>query len=490
MPNFFKKIIRKGGLRLKLIGFITLTIIMTVGSLNYFIIKLVKKALSEKTFEIVETSLERISDTSSIALLERTYENKVNLDEVLKEARDAKVSGILDIAVYSSVKSGDELGVTYFTGFDALENTTVHYLSSELADRILTATDDSIFYEPFHFISGRKVIPAYRFVKPILYEYENKSHVLGAVVMAYSEQAMFRAINKVILVSALISGVVLFVSIILTYLLGSRHVRPIITLARAASEVTHGNLDVDINVSTNDEVEVLGDEFKQMVRGLKEREMMQKFVSGSTIDMIRKKSYKDVRLGGEHKTLTFFFSDIRGFTELSEKKDAQDVVAIVNFYFNLQADIIHKWGGDIDKFVGDSVMAVFGGRGSVDRAINAAIEIQNAIGNRNVEREKEGLTTIQVGIGISHGKVVAGNIGSSDRMDFTCMGSAVNLASRLCSKARHAEILINRLAYALSNRKYKIEVIGPMIQKGFHEPIEVLSIGEAEKDSKTRVAGA
>ena len=476
MPVLIRKILRKGGLRLRLIGFIILSILVTVACLDYFTIRLMNEVILEKTFKIAETSLERISETSLIALLERTPADKANLEEVLKKSRRLKSMGVLDISVYMTVKTGDTLEFAYFGGLRAKDESGVR-LEPRLAQRILTAATDDIFYESFlHGPPGEEVRPAYRFVKPIIYEYEHKANCLGAVVIAYSRETIFKGIGKVILVSVASTIIVLPIVLVFAYMLGSRFTKPILKLAGAVSAVARGNLDVDLNVATNDEIEDLGNEFKQMVRGLKEKKMLQKFVSGSTITMIKQGIPRDIRLGGEHKELTIFFSDIRGFTALSEAKGAQEVVAIVNFYFNLQAEIIRNWQGDIDKFVGDAVMAVFGGPDGIENAINAAIAIQQAIKQANIDRMTKELHTVQVGIGICHGKVVAGNIGSQDRMDFTCMGSAANLASRLCARARPAEILTNRQTYERTGRVHAVEKIGPIVQKGFATPIELLIV--------------
>ncbi len=476
MPSLIRKIFRKGGLRLRLIGFIVLSIMVTVAILDYFTIRLMNEVILEKTFKIAETSLERIGDTSLIALLERTPADKANLEEVLKKSRSLHSMGVIDISVYMTVKAGDALEFAYFGGLREKESNGAR-LEPRLAQRILTAANDDIFYEQFlHGPPGETVQPAYRFVKPIIYEYEQKAHCLGAVVIAYSRETIFKGIGKVILVSIASTIIVLPIVLVFAYMLGSRFAKPILKLAQAVSAVARGNLEVDLNITTNDEIEELGNEFKQMVRGLKEKEMLQKFVSGSTITMIRQGTLRDISLGGERKELTIFFSDIRGFTPLSEAKDAQEVVAIVNFYFNLQAEIIRQWKGDIDKFVGDKVMAVFGGPDGIENAINAAIAIQQAIKLANMDRRAKALHAVQVGIGICHGKVVAGNIGSQDRMDFTCMGSAVNLASRLCAKARPAEILTNRQTYQRTGRVHEVEEIGPIVQKGFATPIELLII--------------
>jgi adenylate cyclase len=270
--------------------------------------------------------------------------------------------------------------------------------------------------------------------------------------MAYSQEAIFGAVRTVILVSMWTTLAVLAVSIAVTFFLGSCFISPIRTVADAASRVTAGNLNVRLDIKTHDEIEELGERFNSMVGELRRKEMMQKFISSSTIDMIEKGDARHLKLGGQHQTMTLLFSDIRNFTSICENKQPQEVVAIANFYLNLQAGIIKKWEGDIDKFVGDEVMALFSGENSVGQALNAALEIQRTIKRENGRRRKRGLITVEVGIGINHGEVVVGNVGSHERMDFTAMGSVVNLAAKLCARARGAEVLIDKQSYLRADR--------------------------------------
>jgi adenylate cyclase len=132
---------------------------------------------------------------------------------------------------------------------------------------------------------------------------------------------------------------------------------------------------------------------------------------------------------------------VRGFTTFSEQNAPDDVVRYLNQLLNLQVEIIKKHQGDIDKFIGDEVMAIFRGEDKELRAVQAAIKIQQAMAIL-AKREKV-FETLQVGIGINTGVVVVGNIGSRDRMDYTAIGDAVNTAARLCSNAKAGEILIS-----------------------------------------------
>ncbi len=211
---------------------------------------------------------------------------------------------------------------------------------------------------------------------------------------------------------------------------------------------------------------------------------MQKFVSGSTVKMIQKTvssnyiSYDKTSKPTERRELTMFFSDIRGFTAMSEKIDPQEVVDILNQYLDVQTNIIHECGGDIDKFVGDEIVAIFDGEDMCIKAINAACEIQKKIALMNKERERKGLSSINIGIGINVGEVVVGSIGSHDRMDYTVIGDNVNLASRLCSAASKDEIIISKSVYDKVKEKgqFKFVKLEPISVKGKSNLIEVYRV--------------
>ena len=227
---------------------------------------------------------------------------------------------------------------------------------------------------------------------------------------------------------------------------------------------------------TNDEIEELAKQFNKMVYGLHEREKMQRFVSNSTMDMIQEGKKCELILGGEHRRLTFMFCDIRGFTALSETQEPSVVVSVINFYLNLQSQIIKANGGDIDKYIGDEVMASFSGESSAVDAIKCSMEIQSTIKEANKQRLKNGELICEIGIGINQGDVIVGNIGSHERMDFTSIGLAVNIAARLCSKARANHISIEKETYDNSMLKCDVKMEEPMDIKGVSYPIETYSI--------------
>ena len=168
-----------------------------------------------------------------------------------------------------------------------------------------------------------------------------------------------------------------------------------------------------------------------------------------------------IRLGGEFHDATILFSDIRGFTKLSATMSPDDVTGMLDDYFSRLVPIVFKHHGEIDKFVGDAILAVFG---SPDpdwdqhtHSIRAALEMQEAMREVNGERAAKGKTTGELGVGIHCGEVVHGFIGSAERMEFTVIGDTVNRSSRYCDGARGGEVLISPEVYQRVFRTVEVE---------------------------------
>ncbi len=160
-----------------------------------------------------------------------------------------------------------------------------------------------------------------------------------------------------------------------------------------------------------------------------------------------------LKLGGETRRVTILFSDIRDFTTISEKIGAEEVVALLNAYFSRMVQLVFHHGGTLDKFIGDAIMAVFGAPIQHDddpaRAVAAALKMRQELKRFNAERRLQGLLEIEIGIGLGHGDVISGNIGSDERMDYTVIGDTVNLSSRLegLSKNYQQKIILSESVY-------------------------------------------
>jgi HD-GYP domain-containing protein (c-di-GMP phosphodiesterase class II) len=204
-----------------------------------------------------------------------------------------------------------------------------------------------------------------------------------------------------------------------------------------------------------------------------------RYVSHQLVDGILSNP-DEIKLGGERRDVTILFADIRGFTSMAEKMKPEEVVDLLNTYLSGLTDIVFKFEGTLDKYIGDCVMAVFGAPIShyndVERAAVTAIEMQGYVRELNIDRVKEGLPEVAIGIGINSGHAISGNMGSIDRMDYTVIGDVVNIAARLESIAGKGQILTTKEVF--DEIQYAVEgsFIDTINVKGRAQPIDVYEI--------------
>jgi adenylate cyclase len=202
-----------------------------------------------------------------------------------------------------------------------------------------------------------------------------------------------------------------------------------------------------------------------------------------------------VRLGGERRPTTVLFSDIRGFTAMAESMGPDAIAQILSEYFTEMVDVIFDYGGTLDKFMGDAIMALWGAplahADDADRALRAAVEMQQAVSRLNQQWSSEGRPEIKVGIGINHGEVFAGNIGSHRRLDYTVIGDAVNIAARLCAEAGPGEILVSEGFLRIVHDQVDHEHLPEMALKGKAQMVQVYRIrAVGAPDQRTSVTSA
>ena len=188
-----------------------------------------------------------------------------------------------------------------------------------------------------------------------------------------------------------------------------------------------------------------------------------------------------LRLGGETKRLTFLFSDIRGFTPISEKyqKDPQGLTKLINRFLDNQTEIILKHGGTIDKYMGDCIMAFWNAPLDIDdqerKATECVLEMREALGELNEKLKEENLDQINTGAGINSGLCVVGNFGSSSRFDYSVLGDAVNLAARLESSCKNYDVDLVISEHSLVDG-YDYEFLDEVTVKGKSEPVKIYTI--------------
>jgi len=191
-----------------------------------------------------------------------------------------------------------------------------------------------------------------------------------------------------------------------------------------------------------------------------------------------------VPLGGDRRPITILFSDIRGFTSMAESMRPDAIAQLLTEYFSEMVEIIFEHGGTLDKFVGDSVMALWGAPiahpGDPDRALKAAVAMQRSIRRLNERWVGAGRPEIGVGIGINYGEVFAGNIGSHRRLEYTVIGDAVNVANRLCSEAAPGEILVSEALCQVIKEPVEYEYLPEMALRGRTRSVQVYRVKQGK----------
>jgi adenylate cyclase len=268
--------------------------------------------------------------------------------------------------------------------------------------------------------------------------------------------------------------------------------RPLLRLVSASSEVAQGNLEIKVDASGDDEVAVLGQSFNYMVAGLQEgsiyRDLLGRSVSPEVREQLRQTfTSGNLRLEGQEAVATVLFTDIRSFTTLSEKVDPATVFQWLNEYFGQLVPIVSNHGGVVNKFDGDAMLAFFGTlprmlspKQSALAACEAAREVQQAIEHFNDQRRLRGEPLLVTGIGVHTGVLIAGGLGTSDRIHYTIIGDTVNTTQRIENLTREvfegSGILVSQTTFAALGEhqsSFSFEPLGFYQVKGKREPLQV-----------------
>lgn len=216
-------------------------------------------------------------------------------------------------------------------------------------------------------------------------------------------------------------------------------ITPIRRLVAALQRVTAGDYEVSVANVGSDEIGELVTAFNSMTGELRKKTELRKYLSDSTYRQVMESpdASGGIRLGGSRVQATVLFSDIRNFVAHCESLEAEEVTDMLNEYFSEMVEVVYKHGGEVDKFIGDALLAVFyrtegvSASGTSLRSIHCALEMRERLAEFNLRREALGKAKIEIGVGITQGEIISGPIGSKDRMDFTVIGDVVNLANRI-----------------------------------------------------------
>lgn len=292
----------------------------------------------------------------------------------------------------------------------------------------------------------------------------------------------------VLLTGLILIGVVLLASFA-AIVLARGITQPLVELSREAQKVQAGDLSAKVMIQSQDEVGLLGQAFNTMTAGLREREHERDVFGRVVSPAVREKLLTgQLALGGETRQVTVLFSDIRNFSTMVEALSPQEAVSFLNEYLTQMTEAIRPWGGFINNFIGDAIVVIFGAPldqpEHAKNAVAGAIAMKKRLVLLNQKRISQGLQEIQSGIGIATGEVVAGQIGSLERIQYTVIGDAVNVAARLETLTKEVPgnpILMNqRTAQGAQSLGIPLQLLGPRLVKGRKEAVEVWAVAEVD----------
>jgi adenylate cyclase len=266
-------------------------------------------------------------------------------------------------------------------------------------------------------------------------------------------------------------------------LLGIMHLDSMI----ATNAFTEKDLQIFGGIASQAAIAIHNSELARKIeQEAKTRAQFQRLLSPNLVDQVVQGKLQ-LEKGGALSEITLLFSDIRGFTSMSESREPQEIVRMLNEYFELMVDVIFKYEGTLDKFVGDEVIALFGAPVAMEKAelkaVQCALDMMRVLSEFNRTRAAEGQNEINIGIGINTGQVVTGAIGSSRALQYTAIGDAVNTASRLCSVAQAGQIILSEATYRKVQDVVAAVPLAPVRVKGKADELRVYNaVGLRHRD--------
>jgi adenylate cyclase len=384
-----------------------------------------------------------------------------------------------------SMVQGSSTALSYVVGFDGslivhpdfeLVKMGVNFSDKELVKRLLTSPTDNLQIRYRDKEDEKDYLGAFR-----------KLSVGSLAVTSSTPTALvYKAALDVMRRNLYITGIVLLFSILAIWFFARSVSRPVLRLVEASRLIEGGKFELDMKRETQDELGLLTESFVHMGKGLAERERVKETFGKFVNKTIAEQAIKgELALGGTRKIATIFFADIRSFTAISEKLSPEAVVEFLNDYMTRMVSCIDRTGGVVDKFIGDAIMGVWGAPVSAGSpkddalaALKAMIMMRYALLDFNKGRGGEGKPLIRNGCGVNTGPCIAGQIGSMQRMEYTVIGDAVNLASRIeaLNKPFGTDILISEYSYDLVKDEVIVEAMPAIKVKGKEAPLTIYAV--------------
>ncbi len=437
---------------------ITFIIWLTVLILSFVVLSRQKEALYLQTVKTGKISLRYFTNNARIPLL---GDDMVRLNTLIKEA--ASVEGVL----YAVIVDRADI-IKAHTDPNRIGNPMEAFPEGSTV-----TSEEDIAYYTYQSVSGANIL---NLSQPVTFQKVMLGNVHVGISLDFIAEQTARATKSLILMSLLI--ILLGISIAVFF--GISFSRPIYKLVVAAKEIARGNYRHHIDFVRKDELGDLASAFNFMSKELWKKYLITqsfgRYVSPEVLEIILANP-EESWLKGIHTEATILFTDVRQFTRFSESRDPEAVVECLNDYFQIATRHILKHGGYVDKFIGDAVMGVFGipiyHEDHAERAVRAAVGMQEEF--LGAASEKNPILG-KIGIGINTGILVAGNLGSDTKIEYTVIGDSVNVASRLNGLAGSGEIILSRETYLRVAAFVEVENLPSQTVKGKSAPLEVFRI--------------
>lgn len=424
---------------------------VTIVSFSYFIIDRQKALLFDQTVTLGTVSLNYFVNNARISLID---DDILSLNTLIKEATATE-------------------GLRYAVVTDTHEAIRAHTDVNRIGLKYKTPTPAAppvsrgdISYFSFDAASGEQIL---NLTRQVIFQ----DKVVGAIHVGVSLDFIERMVDKEKGYILFMTLMCMIVGLAIAVFLGIRFSRPISALVTATEAIGKGDYHYRVVMDRKDELGNLATAFNRMGEELFRHSLMRqsfgKYIGEDVLAMILNDPQK-MWLKGHKNEATILFADIRGFTAYAEKREPEEVVTMLNTYFEIATRAILDYGGYVDKFIGDCVLGVFGvpvyRNDHVERAVRAALELMQQL-QRLPRHGIHGYPLLSaVGVGIHTGPVVAGNIGSQAKMEYTVIGDTVNLASRLSSLAGPGEVLVTDAVYENLHAWVGVEPAGTRSIKG------------------------
>ncbi|MEK7765482.1 MAG: adenylate/guanylate cyclase domain-containing protein, partial [bacterium] len=310
-----------------------------------------------------------------------------------------------------------------------------------------------------------------------------RGRLVGTLAVGVSRYLVDRLQRITRITVIILTVIVLGLAALLGVLSADRITRPVRELIAGTRRVAAGEYDFTIRSYLEDEIGALAQSFNAMIFGLRERRLLRdafgKYMSPRVAEAILTRP-GGVRLAGERRDVSVFFTDVRGFTALSGSQPPEEIVRLLNVHFTLLVDIVFAHEGTVDKFTGDGLMAVFGAPldqpDHAARALRCAVDIQRALQKERERGLYHGAAPLSVGIGVASGEAVVGDIGAEKRREYSVIGDCVNLAARLMGIAESDGILAAPETARRADGVVPLKRREAVQLKGMTRPLEVFEV--------------